>query len=187
MNFKSFSITVGTLALFALVSCTDDRIISTPDNTNNPPINGNLPLKINETVAKGSLLNTDLGNTSDWMEIYNSSASAFTMQAGAWFVTDNPNDQEKFELPQRTIAAGDFLVIFCDDSNRVSPQIHTNFGLSSAGESLFLYYKNNGELQLADSMSFDPQTFDNMSNARKPDGSTNWVYPSDPTPGNSNQ
>lgn len=187
MKSNPILISLGILVIMLAIACTDDRFLDTINGKPNPPINSSLPIKINEVVAKGSLLNTDLGNTSDWIELYNASATTFVMNAGSWFITDNKNDQEKFELPQRTISPGDFLVIFCDDSNRVEPQIHTNFGLSSGGESIFLFYKIGGQIQLADSMKFGPQEFDNMSSARIPDGSPNWVYPSDPTPGDSNQ
>lgn len=187
MRSNSILISLGVLIILSAISCTEDRFLNNSNGKPNLGLNTALPIRINEVVAKGSLLNTDLGNTSDWLELYNASASSFTMNEGMWYVTDNISDKEKFELPQRTISPGDFLVLFCDDSNRVTQQIHTNFGLSSGGESIFLFYKNGGQIQLADSMSFGPQEFDNMSTARIPDGSPNWVYPINPTPGNSNQ
>ncbi len=187
MKFRSLPILVF-ISIFSFVSCTKDRIfekdpiIITPSDSN-----AFYYIKINEVLAKGSLLTTDLGNTSDWIELYNSASQSYTLKQGTWFISDNPADPEKFELPERTIGPGDFLVIFCDDSIRLAPQIHTNFGLSSSGEHVALYHKVNNVSFVVDSTSFGLQTEDNMSNARTPDGVNNWIYPSNPTPGNPNQ
>lgn len=172
-----------------LCACTKDRsFISDSSNPNGEDTTNEVAhLKINEVLAKGSLLSSELGNTCDWLEIYNQSSSEFHLKAGEWFISDNPLDLEKFQLPDFTMAPGEFVVLFCDDSNRVQSQIHTNFGLSSGGETVLLSRKTNGNTNVQDSMSFGVQAFDNMSIARTPDGSNNWSYPSNPTPGSSNQ
>ena len=178
---------VATGISLLLFSCTEDRFFEKldplpQDTTGMVPA----PVKINEIVAKGSALTTDLGNNSDWVELYNTSNAPFLMKAGEWYVSDSPADSEKFELPQRTLAPGDFLVIFCDDSSRVTGQIHTNFGLSSGGDYVFLYHKVNGAISLTDSTHYGLQEFDNMSVARSPNGNGQWQYPVSPTPGELN-
>jgi len=184
---NQFKLMVATGLSFLLFSCTEDRIFEKPD-----PIPGDTtalvsaPVRINEIVAKGSALTTDLGNNSDWIELYNTSSSPFEMKQGEWYITDSPADSEKFELPQRTLSPGDFLIIFCDDSNRVSGQIHTNFGLSSGGDYVFLYRKQNGAITLTDSTKYGVQAFDNMSVARSPNGNGPWQSPVTPTPGELN-
>lgn len=171
-----------------LVSCSKDRLFEMGNPTPIQPIDSTEKLiQINEFLAKGSQLTTDLGNASDWIELYNPGQKPLFMKAGEWFISDSPTDPEKFELPERTINAGDFLMIFCDDSNRTTSHIHTNFGLSSNGEHIALYHKTSTSVSIVDSTSFGVQTEENMSNSRVPDGSLNWVYPSIPTPGNPNQ
>jgi hypothetical protein len=175
-----------------ITSCTKDRILEpiiiqeTPNNPNSTEV-----ISINEFLAMGSTLSSDVGVDCDWIELYNKSNNDFTMNAGEWFISDTPSDLEKFELPQRIIPAGEFLILFCDGDTIIpanSPFIHLDFGLSStAGESVVLSHKVNGTTTLVDQKDFSAQTFDNMSNARVPNGIGNWSYPVSPTPGASNE
>lgn len=180
------NIVMLTLAWTGLFSaCTEDRIIP-DDPIILPPVNANLPLRLNELVAKGSMLASEFGNTSDWIEMVNAGNQSFSLEAGAWFISDDPNNLTKFGLPAWTLPAGDRVVLFCDDSNCVATQIHTNFGLASSGERVFLSYQKNGQTTKVDSVQYGPQTFDNMAIARTPDAVGNWQYPLTPTPGQPN-
>jgi hypothetical protein len=180
--------------LILLSSCTKDRIFE-PIIIQDTPINPNPSevISINEFLAFGSTLTSDVGVASDWIELYNKSNNSFTMNAGEWFISDTPSDLEKFELPQKNIAAGGFLMLFCDDDGvniipTNSPFIHLSFGLSStAGESVVLSHKVDGVTSIVDQKDFPAQTYANMSNARVPNGIGNWSYPVTPTPGASNQ
>ena len=187
------SILLAGSFLFFVASCTKDRILDpiiiqeTPNNTDSSEV-----ISINEILAKGSMLSSDVIAPDDWIELYNKSNSSYTMNAGEWFISDTPTDLEKFELPQRTIPAGGFLILFCDDNGiniipANSPFIHLDFGLSAAGESVVLSHKVNDTTTLVDQKDFPEQTFDNMSNARVPNGIGNWSYPVSPTPGTSNE
>jgi hypothetical protein len=184
---KQFILIIIILFTF---SCTKDRIF-----TNNPGTNPNDTiqivagiLKINEFVAKGSTLTNELGITDDWIEIYNPNNQVITLQANAWYITDDAvGSKTKFQLPSFSIEPFGFKVIFCDGQNMVQTQIHTNFGLSSAGEHLGLFYKSGNDILEIDSKQYGPQTIDNQSEGRSPDGSPNWTTFSNPTPGSSNQ
>jgi hypothetical protein len=120
------------------------------------------------------------------MEVYNPSDQPFEIKANEWFVSDNLSELEQFELPARVIPARGYLLIFCDDSNRVTSQIHTNFKISSTGDMLTLSKKQGETLLLADSIFTDVQN-PGLSKARIPDGGANWQNNSNPTPGESNQ
>jgi hypothetical protein len=182
------SIILAGSFLFFVTSCTKDRILDPSIIQETGEV-----ISINEFLAKGSTLSSDVGVASDWIELYNKSNKAFTLNSGEWFISDTPTDLEKFELPQRIIPAGGFLILFCDDDGiniipENSPFIHLDFGLSStAGESVVLSHKANGTTTLVDQKDFSAQTFDNMSNARIPNGIGNWSYPVSPTPGASNE
>jgi|GEM_PF-798629 len=188
------SILLAGSFLFFVASCTKDRILDpiiiqeTPNNPDSSEV-----ISINEFLAIGSTLSSDVGVECDWIELYNKSNSSFTMNAGEWFISDTPTDIEKFELPQKTLLAGEFLVLFCDDDGvniipANSPFIHLSFGLSStAGESVVLSHKVNGTTTIVDQKDFPTQTEANMSNARVPNGIGNWSYPVSPTPGDSNE
>jgi hypothetical protein len=186
---KYFSV----LLLFSIfiLGCTKDRTFETnlPGGNNPPPIDSfNVvgSLKVNEVVSSGSTLISELGPGGDWFEIYNPKTTACTLEAGKWFVTDDFTNPEQFELPSITINALSRLVVFCDDSNKVLTQIHTNFKLSSAGDKLGIIYKAASSYVFVDSVSFGAQGA-NEASARIPDGSPNWVFPVIPTPGEPNQ
>ncbi|MCK5741382.1 MAG: CotH kinase family protein, partial [Chlorobi bacterium] len=65
----------------------------------------------------------------------------------------------------------------------VSEEIHCDFKLSSAGESIYLW---NDKAELTDSVQFGKQRSD-ISFGRFPEISDNWQYMKPPTPGDNNQ
>nr|MBR9811954.1 hypothetical protein [bacterium] len=96
-------------------------------------------LSITEFVADsdGSYLDSD-GEASDWIELSNSGASA--VSTDGLYLTDNASDLTQWMLPDVTIPAGGYLVIFASGKDRNNPQgeLHTNFSLSAGGEYLAL-------------------------------------------------
>lgn len=96
-------------------------------------------LSISEFVADndGSYLDGD-GDASDWIELHNS--SAVPVSINGLFLTDNASDPTRWLLPDVTIPAGGYLVVFASGKDRRDPQgeLHTNFSLSAGGEYLAL-------------------------------------------------
>ncbi|MGB2454814.1 MAG: lamin tail domain-containing protein, partial [Akkermansiaceae bacterium] len=86
--------------------------------------------RISEFVALNtrSLVDED-GDSSDWIEIENTDDTAVSL--GGWYLTDDPKDLTKWEIPAVTLLPNDFLVIFASNKNRVDPasNLHTNFTL----------------------------------------------------------
>lgn len=89
---------------------------------------------ISEFVAdnKSGLLDGD-GNASDWIEIHNTSSSEVDLTG--WYLTDDPNDLQRWPFPQVSIGGGAFLVVFAsgqevDDYVDSLGYLHTNFKLS---------------------------------------------------------
>jgi len=181
---KTFAILTLSVALFS--ACTKDRLFT--DETDKPNIPGTdtTLLLINEVLGNTPTLTTDLGNVSDWMELYNPSDAPIQLTADEWYVSDNLTELDQFALQALTITARGHLLIFCDDSNRVTTQIHTNFKISSAGDLLVLSKRQGDVLLLADSL-FSGVQDPGLSKARIPDGGAIWQNNSNPTPGESNQ
>ena len=75
---------------------------------------------------------------SDWIEIYNSSAS--TVNLSGWALTDDPTHQARWNFPSTNLPAKGFLVIFASGSSRTAPgePLHANLKLSANGEYLAL-------------------------------------------------
>jgi hypothetical protein len=142
---------------------------------------------INEIVAKGSNLTSDLGISADWVELYNPSNTVFTLKKNRWYLSDDTTELDKFQITTDIlIQPKSYLILFCDDSSKITPFIHTNFGLSSGGDNFFVSYKqSDSNLGIIDSKSFGPQE-SNISIGRSPDGSNFWTSFPNPTPGQSN-
>lgn len=95
---------------------------------------------INEFLALNSKnIQDEDGDYSDWLELYNPGSESINLEG--WTITDNAGKLEKWVFPAVSIGAGEYLVIFASDKNRVNPsgQLHTNFKLSGGGEYLGLY------------------------------------------------
>lgn len=128
---------------------------------------------INELVAKNDagLQDPDFSNYTDWVELHNTTGS--TINISGYYLTDSKTDTTKWAFPNGTsISAGGFLVVYADG---VNSNLHTNFKLSSAGETLRLYDGAKNEL---DVIKFDEQ-FAGMSYGRVTSG---WAYLTNMTP-----
>jgi hypothetical protein len=74
---------------------------------------------------------------SDWIELYNPGDA--TVDLTGWHLTDDAAVLSKWTFPSVTIGAGQYLLLWASDKNKVvSGQIHTNFKLSGSGEYLAL-------------------------------------------------
>lgn len=96
-------------------------------------------LIISEFLASNSDGLTDAdGQTSDWIEIYNGTATA--KSTAGYFLTNinpvpGPAQPSQWALPSVSIPAGGYLVIFASAKNATlaGPQYHTNFKLAAEG------------------------------------------------------
>lgn len=95
---------------------------------------------INEILASssGQYIVDEDGDDSDYIELYNSSAS--TVDLSGWYLTDNNAQLTKWQIPSMDLDPGEYLVIFASNKNRTNPggELHTNFALSADGEYLGL-------------------------------------------------
>lgn len=115
-------------------------------------------LVISELVAEndGSLLDQN-GQESDWIEIFNSSAEAVSLDG--LYLTDDPNDMTKWPFPAVAVAAGEHLVIFAsgEDLRDTAHPLHTNFQLNRDGEYVALIAADGQSV--VDRLDFDEQVF----------------------------
>lgn len=94
---------------------------------------------ISEFVAsnQSGLRDAD-GDFPDWIELYNSGPDDADL--AGWHLTDDRLDLTKWTFPEVSLPAGEFLVVFASDKNRLDPanELHLNFRLTSEGEYLGL-------------------------------------------------
>lgn len=113
---------------------------------------------ISEVLAenRGGLVDED-GMASDWVEIHNPLSGAVDL--GGWRLSDDPAQPAKWVFPSTLLGANQYLVVFASGKNRAvsGQQLHTNFALSSAGETLLL---SRADGSLASSLTFPAQFAD---------------------------
>ena len=123
------------------------------------------------------------GDYSDWIELYNSGTNAIDL-TGYW-LSDDPTNPLKWEFPAVTIKPGEYLLIFASGKDRKDPEgpyLHTNFAISSAGETIVL---NSADVRPIDSVEIGP-LFSNISLGRNNSKRDEWLYYFVPTPGAAN-
>lgn len=93
----------------------------------------------NESYLKGAY-----GTTCDWLEIYN--ASAEDIRLCEYYLSDNSNSLYRYQLPDQTLAAGEYCVILLskDGTNLSKNYPVLPMNLSQNGETLYL--TKNGEI-----------------------------------------
>lgn len=138
---------------------------------------------INEVLSSNSTINQDEDGTyQDWIEFYNTGASAVNLTG--YGLSDDSTLPYKWTFPNVTLAAGQYLLVWCSDKNRTNPAnpLHTNFKLSSAGD-LIVFTNPNGVL-----VNSVPATAlnQNISYGRLPNGTGNFVFFATVTPNAAN-
>jgi spore coat protein CotH len=130
----------------------------------------NAPVVINEIMASNSTTVTDnFGEYDDWIELYNKTTQP--VELSGYYLTDNPVNLNKWEIPAGTILQpNDYLIIWADEDSSQGPY-HANFKLSATAEMLYLL---SPALEIVDSLSWGQQTTD-MGYARVPNGTGNFV------------
>ena len=99
-------------------------------------------LVINEFMAANQTGLTDQdGDYADWIELYN--PGDYAVNLAGWALTDDPDQPQKWRLPDINLGDHEYLLIFASGKDRRPTQpnaeLHTNFKLKRAGEFLGLY------------------------------------------------
>ncbi len=135
---------------------------------------------INELVSSNSsgIEDPDFNDTGDWIELYNTSATAIDLSG--YYLTDNLGAFDKWQFPIGTeVDANGYLVVWADGADT---GLHTSFKLTKAGEEVGLF---DAQGNLLDSIIYNHQQTD-ISFGRKTDGSTDWGFFETPTPNQTN-
>ncbi len=144
----------------------------------------NPKLYINEFMASNdSTIADEFDEFDDWIEIYNDDNGPVWL--GEKYLSDNIDNPDKWQLPDVTLEPGEFVLIWADDDPEQGAY-HTNFKLDMSGEEIGLFDSEITGYYLLDSITFQEQITD-VSMGRKPDGSENWMYLTNTTPGYSNE
>ncbi len=132
-----------------------------------------------------SIFADSFGEYDDWIEIYNSGASAVNL--AGYYITDDDSIPTKYQIPftnssKTTIPAGGFIVLWADKTPGQGED-HLGFSLSSKGERIQLHLSDG--ITLVDKCKFGKQT-GTISEGLDVDGGLNYIPFGSPTPGASN-
>ena len=97
-------------------------------------------VRITEFMASNtSTLVDEDGDSSDWIEIQNTSSNSVSLLN--WALTDSSGNPGKWRFPATNIPPKSFLVVFASGKDRTTPgaALHTNFKLGADGEYLALF------------------------------------------------
>jgi hypothetical protein len=135
---------------------------------------------INEFQAANiaTVRNPHTNSFDDWIELHNTGATAVNLRG--YFLTDNPDNPEKWEIPMDALIPADgYLLVW---ANGAGEGLQANFSLSRSGEFVGLY---DSAGTVIDSLSFGMQQ-DDISYGRLPGDPHTWAFFDAPTPGSAN-
>ena len=150
-------------------------------NTSSVSASGGLDgVVINEVCPSNrKLLEDSDGDSSDWIELYNSGSK--TVSLGGAYLSDDPDQPDKWRLPDVRLKPKEYLIVFCSDKDRTSGELHTSFKLSAGDESIIL---SGSDKKPVDSIAI-PNMYEDTTYGRYPDGGSSLRILSG-TPGSSN-
>ena len=94
-------------------------------------------LVINEIMAGNfSAVADQDGEYDDWVELYN--GNSFSLNLSGYYLSDSENDLTKWTFPNVTIAANDYLIIWCDTAGGTQSGLHTTYRLAADQEEVYL-------------------------------------------------
>jgi len=141
---------------------------------------------INEFMASNEVTIADEnGEFDDWVEIYNAGTTPYNL--GGKFVTDDLSEPNQWQIPTdnpslTTIPAGGYLIIWFD-GDEDQGALHVSPKLGGGGEQIGIYDADG--ITPLDTLTYGEQSKD-VSEGRFPNGGTNFVNFSTPTPGEAN-
>ncbi len=140
-------------------------------------------LYLNEVMSSNATTSHDEdGDFSDWIELYY--AGDEPLKLWGFGLSDNGEDPYKWVIPEITMHPGEFLVIWASGKDRTEPgrELHTNYRIAQEGEEIILTDPDGTRID-----ELTPVTIPtDISLGRKPDGTGDWFFFQDPTPGASN-
>jgi hypothetical protein len=151
---------------------------------------GGSPGKPDPILTPGVLLNeitahTDIDfppyDSNDWIELYNASESDVLLNH--WYLSDDPTDLKKWEIPANTSISSGGRISF-DEIHDFHQPITEGFGLNKAGEQVLLsHLSGTSEDRVVDAVRFKGQE-NGFSLGRTPDGGAYWdiLFPTRDTP-----
>ncbi len=157
----------------------------TPGTANSNPAPAAVELYINEFMASNDFsFPGPQGDFPDWIEIYNAGTEAVNL--AGYYMYDTLDVTEALPIPSTypdsvTVQPGGHILFYANKGEE-SSVLNLNFKLSGGGEQIGLW---NPDQELIEGFTYEEQITD-TSYGRYMDGTDNWYFMSDITPGATN-
>ena len=137
------------------------------------------PIELSEVMSKNATYTpNEYGEYVDWIEVHN--ASDHSVNLSGYSLSDSGSNLRKWVFPDRTIQAGEYLLIYADGRASSAGTLHASFRLNAEGEDLYLC---NPEGQIVDLVAVGALQADQSLSRTK---SGEWSSAFVPTPGDEN-
>lgn len=140
---------------------------------------------VNEVSASNwSQYPDNFGAFEDWIELFNTTATAVDLSG--WYLSDSQNNNTKWQFPAgASIPANGHLVVFCSGRNTSTGTIHhSNFKLNQTDEERAVL--SDTSAVIVSNFKLEQRTKINHSWGRSSDGVATWDLFTTPTPGAAN-
>jgi hypothetical protein len=139
------------------------------------------PVRLNEVMPSNSNNCPDeVGERDDWVELYNTSDASVDL--GGYSLTDDTASPRKSVIPDGVTIEGRSALLFWADHTPDQGKTHLSFKLKSKAEEVVLY---DTETRQVDLFRWT-DAYSDISFARVPDGTGDWVRCANPTCGDVN-
>ena len=127
----------------------------------------------------------DLNDFPDsWVELYNSGNTAVNLKD--YKIGTKKKVANAWQLPDKMVGPGQYVIIYCDKAGEDEgvSALHTNFRLESSKKSSLYLFKGDDTIDKIEDFAAQPAP--NIAFGRNTDGSDEWGYQLEPTPGKAN-
>lgn len=137
MKFCSKILALFLLNFLAGCNSSSEKVATVPNSDTDGTVDP-IGIIISEASSSNSIFTDLQGDTPDWFEIYNRTSSEINLSN--WSVTDDSGELDKWKFPEVLIAPEGYLRIWASKKDFIDEEdnLHTNFKLSSDGETLIL-------------------------------------------------
>ncbi|MGE5395763.1 MAG: lamin tail domain-containing protein [Candidatus Saccharibacteria bacterium] len=161
---KLFGWAVIVLLAVGLTNCKKD-------NNEEPAVDINKSIVINELLPKNTTFGSDQnGEFDDWIELYNLADK--DIDISGYYLTDSKSNLTKWKFPEGTMLGKNGYLIIWADKDTLQAGLHTNFKLSSLGETILLLTP---KMNVIEDVKY-PATSLSKSYARIPNGTGDFVW-----------
>ena len=150
---------------------------------------GHAQLVINEIMQSNvECIMDDIKEFPDsWVELYNPTDADINLKD--YKIGTKLKESKAWQLPDKTVAAKGFVIIYCDKEGKEDNRLHADFRLES-GKGCVVYLFTNKEivdsLPYVDNKPLVKMPAPDVAFGRKTDGASEWGYQLTPTPGKAN-